>query len=54
MTPWPFFPRNPAPWTDYLASGLVVWWATMYVLSGIVRVLFPRTYEWADRRARQG
>lgn len=50
MTAWPFFPRNPTPWTDYLAACLMTWYATMYIIASIGPRIAPKTWAWAERK----
>lgn len=45
----PFFPRNPTPWTDIVGSGLVMFYASMYILSGILDRFAPKTMSWVRR-----
>ena len=47
----PFFPRQPIPVWDYIGGALMAYWCAMYILGGVVRVMCPKTYAWAKRKA---
>ena len=49
----PFFPESPTMWTGYVADALLTFWVSLYILGGMVRVLCPKTYAWAERRAQR-